>query len=389
MKTVNTTRMLFVWTWILGLALMLNADPMGNGNGQGNGGPGNGQGHGGPGQGRWNDRQHPPFNAHWIDSAQWVETSGTVIIDTLFRRDHYFLDTNQDQTADLLLNFGPWWYLPEGMTRPNAGETINVKGYQHAIPAQPPRPPRPNQSCDSLRPENPLPVDSALAVVELNGQIWRDSSQWTTPPDSGFPFRFNRDSLITVNGIVLVDSITNTVFPIYQLDIDNDNLPDYILGLGPRHRLSQAELPEVGSTIEIEGFTREARPNAPIDLPVLVVYKLNGQIWMPLNGRNNPDIRGNGMNSEAKLKSSCFPNPFNPTTTISYTLSENTQIHIEIFNLYGQWVRTLQNGYQNAGAYQVTWQGDNDTGQTVAAGTYFYVIRTDNSLDSRKILFLK
>lgn len=64
-----------------------------------------------------------------------------------------------------------------------------------------------------------------------------------------------------------------------------------------------------------------------------------------------------------------YPNPFNPTTTISYSLPQAMQVRIEIFNLLGQRVTTLVDGTQKAGLQNVTW----DAGR-VASGTYFYRI---------------
>lgn len=64
-----------------------------------------------------------------------------------------------------------------------------------------------------------------------------------------------------------------------------------------------------------------------------------------------------------------YPNPFNPSTTISYSLPQAMEVRLEIFNLLGQRVAVLVDGAQKAGLQNVTWDAGN-----IASGTYFYRI---------------
>jgi hypothetical protein len=66
-----------------------------------------------------------------------------------------------------------------------------------------------------------------------------------------------------------------------------------------------------------------------------------------------------------------YPNPFNPSTTISYRLPADTQVTLEIFNLLGKRVRTLVDTRQQAGTYQVFF----DAG-SLASGIYLYRLTT-------------
>jgi photosystem II stability/assembly factor-like uncharacterized protein len=89
-----------------------------------------------------------------------------------------------------------------------------------------------------------------------------------------------------------------------------------------------------------------------------------------------------------------YPNPFNPTTTITYTLPVNAEVTLKIVNLLGQEVRTLSDGIQNAGVYQVIWDGRSDAGNPAASGVYFYKLEAqaqDGKMysDTRKMLLLK
>jgi len=67
-----------------------------------------------------------------------------------------------------------------------------------------------------------------------------------------------------------------------------------------------------------------------------------------------------------------FPNPFNPSTTITYSVPKTSRVELVVYNMAGQKVRTLVNTTQSASFYKVVWNGKNDFGQSVASGLYFY-----------------
>ena len=64
------------------------------------------------------------------------------------------------------------------------------------------------------------------------------------------------------------------------------------------------------------------------------------------------------------------PNPFNPSTTISYTVPEKGNISVEIFNVAGQKIKTLVNGYMSAGEHSIRWDASG-----CSAGVYFYKVK--------------
>ncbi len=84
-----------------------------------------------------------------------------------------------------------------------------------------------------------------------------------------------------------------------------------------------------------------------------------------------------------------FPNPFNPTTKIGFSLPRGSEVSLEVYNLLGQKVRTLVNGYRQAGDYTVEFDGLSDRGSTVASGMYFYRIKTAARTETRKMTLLK
>jgi len=84
-----------------------------------------------------------------------------------------------------------------------------------------------------------------------------------------------------------------------------------------------------------------------------------------------------------------YPNPFNPTTTISYNLHQDSNVVVAIYNLLGQNVKTLVNENQVAGFHSITWDGKNDLGEGVSSGSYIIRIQTDDLSQSKKMLILK
>ncbi len=88
-----------------------------------------------------------------------------------------------------------------------------------------------------------------------------------------------------------------------------------------------------------------------------------------------------------------YPNPFNPTTTFSYSLAGESKVVLKIFNIKGQKIKTLIAENQTAGRHQVMWDGTDDNGKKVSTGIYFSHcdIKDDESdyTSVKKIILLK
>ena len=84
-----------------------------------------------------------------------------------------------------------------------------------------------------------------------------------------------------------------------------------------------------------------------------------------------------------------YPNPFNPSTTIKYSLKQASDVKIVIYNAKGQLVRTLVNGHKEAGYYNATWIGNDDRGNRVASGIYLYKMITKDYVKVQKMMMIK
>ncbi|MCP4634637.1 MAG: T9SS type A sorting domain-containing protein [candidate division Zixibacteria bacterium] len=79
-----------------------------------------------------------------------------------------------------------------------------------------------------------------------------------------------------------------------------------------------------------------------------------------------------------------FPNPFNPVTTIDYDLTSDGDVTLEVYNLMGQKMETLVNGYESAGQKSITWDAS-----TFSSGVYFYRLTTVDNVFTKKMTLMK
>jgi len=84
-----------------------------------------------------------------------------------------------------------------------------------------------------------------------------------------------------------------------------------------------------------------------------------------------------------------YPNPFNPSTNISYSLSNGENVSINIFDVNGGKVIELFNDYKSAGTYSIDWNGENERGVQVSAGVYLYSIDAGELKQTKKMILLK
>jgi hypothetical protein len=102
------------------------------------------------------------------------------------------------------------------------------------------------------------------------------------------------------------------------------------------------------------------------------------------------NIEDNEEIPENKIQVSNYPNPFNPTTTICYSLQDPGKVELCVFNSKGQKIRTLVNENISKGDHQIVWDGKDKSGNSVGSGIYFYKIKTGNEqIKTNKCLLLK
>ncbi len=84
-----------------------------------------------------------------------------------------------------------------------------------------------------------------------------------------------------------------------------------------------------------------------------------------------------------------YPNPFNPTTTINYNIANETNVELNVYNVKGQRVTTLINDRMQPGYHSVTWDGIDNDNKKVSSGVYFYRLKADDKILTKKMMLLK
>ncbi len=109
-------------------------------------------------------------------------------------------------------------------------------------------------------------------------------------------------------------------------------------------------------------------------------YLTKTNLWGLLNAPEHATI---GLPQTTGLMDN-YPNPFNPTTTIRYTIPKNSKVSLKIFDLAGHEVTTLVDTHQSPGEYNVVFDGRN-----LAAGTYFARMTAGDFVHTQKLILLK
>ena len=317
---------------------------------------------------------------HHGDSLTVVDLSGTAIVvrpDSIQHphRIRYYLDVDADGQPDYRLSFGPPWYHPSNdAQRPNNGDAITVHG--------------------GLLTYTEPPV---VVVYEINGLFWRepghghgghgggDHGHNGCTPDSVTRVELAGTAVVHTGGGYHGDAM------MYGLSNDNDVMPEFRLDFGRADYDpgNGAARPADGDSIAIVGgqiFCPEA------EMPVVIVYEINGMFW-----REPGDTLGLGPVDAAQsadplpvstpvfyLTARHYPNPFNPTTMIAYSLPVSGDVSIAIYDLTGRKVTDLLHSHQTSGAHAIEFDGS-----ALPSGIYFYRITAGQFTFADRMLLLK
>jgi hypothetical protein len=102
-----------------------------------------------------------------------------------------------------------------------------------------------------------------------------------------------------------------------------------------------------------------------------------------------PVIDHPGMTAPGARLFAAHPNPFNPVSTIGYSLETGSVAEIVVYDVTGRRIRTLVSGFVPAGQHETTWDGRDDTGTPVASGVYLYQLRAGDVAETRRMTLVK
>jgi hypothetical protein len=102
-----------------------------------------------------------------------------------------------------------------------------------------------------------------------------------------------------------------------------------------------------------------------------------------------PECRTNDLRPFSCSLQQNFPNPFNPSTSIQYALSEPSRVEFKVFSLLGQEVAVLEIGAKSAGVHSVTWNGKDPSGNRMPSGIYFYRLKAVPLRQGQSVILTK
>ncbi len=148
--------------------------------------------------------------------------------------------------------------------------------------------------------------------------------------------------------------------------------------------------PGIHYAIMLSGFSYHNIRDAVVAFPPVRVDHLRTFLEQHGIVPEPTGIDPDGGPQYANALESNYPNPFNPVTTIRYSIKERAHVSLKIYNAAGQLVATLVDEVRSPDRVKpVTWHGTNNTGQQVSSGVYFYKLVTKDFSKTRKMVFLK
>ncbi len=148
-----------------------------------------------------------------------------------------------------------------------------------------------------------------------------------------------------------------------------------------------------GQYVRLNDNTGERYPRRQLGFDAIRITRVSS-VTAPEGGSAEVTSVENDGQEEATTLSSFqlhqnSPNPFNPNTTIAFTLPTSSRVKLQVFNTAGQLVKTLANGDTDAGEHSVMWDARNETGEEVPTGIYLYRIEVNGQSETRKMTLLK
>jgi hypothetical protein len=207
-------------------------------------------------------------------------------------------------------------------------------------------------------------------------------------------------SLVTVNGLV-----TGIDFALTSTDADGPSNLNGVITDGSDNTLSNVIVMLANTQNEIIGFARTNASgaytvtNVPTDSYTVVASRIGyasvtQDIY--LDGDSNLDLSINQATANddqvvpvVVASLSNYPNPFNPSTSISLSLTKDSLVSVKIYNVKGQCIKTLWNGNVKAGTQDIIWNGTDNKGRSVTSGIYIVNMEGNGFTQSLKMTLMK
>ena len=209
-------------------------------------------------------------------------------------------------------------------------------------------------------------------------------------PAETFVFDHNcRTSLLLRQSFYFLNHIETSTFNLDKNDIIVSYCNDVIVG--SRHYNGiHTDVPAMGHNNDNPEYCDENI------IPNFKVYDYETDRLIEMHSEDIPNWSNLGINNISLIEVSSghtpissdiinvYPNPFNPSTKIEFSLSSASEVSLEIFDINGNSVGNLVNNYMNAGTHHIVYDGSN-----VSSGIYYYTLKALNKVQTKKMTLIK
>ncbi|HEY3296450.1 MAG TPA: T9SS type A sorting domain-containing protein [bacterium] len=210
-------------------------------------------------------------------------------------------------------------------------------------------------------------------IIMPQGSTWGCASLSLSPSpgpwDCGLPVSFGTFSALSLDNAVKLNWTTRSENGVAGFDVLRDGAPIHV------------ETATNTATEHSYSFTDNSALNGTTYTYSLVSVGLDGSRTVEATQAVTPD-QNHALVTEYDLRQN-FPNPFNPTTTISFDLPEAGHVSLRVYDVAGREVASLVNGPMAAGRQQVSFEGRN-----LPSGLYFYCLKTGSGFSATKKMLL-
>lgn len=231
-----------------------------------------------------------------------------------------------------------------------------------------------------------LPVDTSTTDLDATGTIYFSNYLHVSPNRIHIPiFVQDGDNILSYQGSVVFDSL---YLKPYSGGIAGDLWTESMV-YGDHINIAGIRIEDMVVEGPISTLSFEIiNPAFDLSQIRLVNWQLNeiDAIWDTLNvvdtdqALNYPQLTYLHPN---------FPNPFNPTTTIPYEISEKGNVTMTVYDIKGREMQVLKNERQQPGLYEIQWNGLNEVGTPVGSGIYLLKLETNQYSEVRKMILLR
>ncbi|MDY0017593.1 MAG: C10 family peptidase [Candidatus Delongbacteria bacterium] len=234
----------------------------------------------------------------------------------------------------------------------------------------------------------PISVDTIRRIMRSEPEVTAESLVSYWPFTEGF-YDFSEDMAELHDGTFVSGDLsywTSSEAPVYFFAEKNVAISSMLLGDEDASAVYEITSAPVSGTAVLTDASTGAFDYTPAtdfegiaEFKYTITYGATTSLEKTalINVKEGNAIEGTSVIAEGFELTGNYPNPFNPETTVSYTLDRDMNINLNVFDTAGRMVTALESGFKKAGAHSVQWNGKDKNGRQMASGVYYFKLSSD------------